>query len=86
MSVGASLPHLASAAFRAASDRCLAVILTALAFPPLRPPFRPRATAAGSLPSSSTVSGSSPVAMAMIFFASLDGSRGMRERLGIDGW
>ncbi len=41
--------HLARAAFRAASLRSLFVRVLALALPPLRPPNRPRETAAGFL-------------------------------------
>ena len=42
----------AAAAFLAASLRSSAVILSARAFPPSRPPLRPSATAAGSFPAS----------------------------------
>jgi len=42
--------HRAFAAFFAMSVRCAAVSLSALALPPLIPPSRPRATAAGSFP------------------------------------
>jgi hypothetical protein len=40
--------HLARTAFRALALRSSGVIFAALAGPPLRPPLRPRATAAGS--------------------------------------
>jgi hypothetical protein len=45
----ATLVHLATAAFRALSARCSAVNFFARAFPPLRPPSRPSATAAAFL-------------------------------------
>jgi hypothetical protein len=80
-----SLAHRARAAFRADSDLCFAVIFSARAFPPLRPPFRPRATAAGSLPSSvSSSGGASPVAFATTAAASWFVSLGMRERLAMN--
>ena len=41
--------HRAWAAFRALAERSSAVIIAARAGPPLRPPLRPSATAAGSL-------------------------------------
>jgi P63C domain len=46
------------AAFRAETDRCSGVSFCARAFPPFNPPRRPSATAAGSLPSSFSGSGS----------------------------
>jgi len=45
------LPHLATAAFLAISDRCSGVSLAALAFPPFWPPSLPSSTAAGFFPS-----------------------------------
>ena len=45
----ASFAHLAAAAFLAISDRRAAESLSLRALPPLRPPLRPNATAAGSL-------------------------------------
>lgn len=41
------LPHLFAAAFFAMRFRSLGESLAALAFPPFKPPSRPRATAAG---------------------------------------
>jgi len=74
----------ASAAFRAAALRSSAVRLAARAFPPLSPPFRPRATAAGSFPSSGSNGGASPVASSTIWRASSFGSVGrLRERSGM---
>lgn len=80
--------HRAAAAFFALSDRCFAVIFAARAFPPLSPPFRPSATAAGSFPSgggagfSTSVSPVTASTMEMaVRFGS--GSRCLRERFGI---
>jgi hypothetical protein len=56
------------------------------ATPPFKPPFRPRATAAGSLPSSSGVGARSstwPVRMSPISLPSSTGSRGRLRRLVI---
>lgn len=68
------LVHLAFAAFLAASRNFFFPSFFALAGPPFNPPLRPRATAAGSFPSSSllTVSGptGSPVAISVIRAAS----------------
>lgn len=70
------LPHLLRAAFLAIADRSLAVSFAARAGPPLIPPLRPRATAAGFLPSSVLTSSTSPVAIAAMRWASWLGSRG----------
>lgn len=78
------LDQRASAAFRADSARCSAVIFSARAFPPTSPPFRPSATAAGSFPSSGSNGGASPVASSTTCRASSFGSLGrLRERSGI---
>lgn len=76
--------HRAAAAFLAAAFRCNGVIPAALAFPPFAPPFRPSATAAGSLPASgSGVFGACPVASSMIRCAStLASSRSFGTFLG----
>jgi hypothetical protein len=78
------LDQRASAAFLAASLRCSGVMLAARAFPPLSPPFRPSATAAGSFPSSGSNGGASPVASSTTCRASSFGSVGrLRDRSGI---
>jgi hypothetical protein len=53
--------HREAAAFFALSRRAFALMLLALALPPLSPPSRPNATAAGFFPSSGFGFGSSPV-------------------------
>jgi hypothetical protein len=74
----------AAAALRADSLRCAAVIFSARAFPPLSPPFRPSATAAGSFPASGSNGGASPDTSPTGCFASSFGSVGrLRERSGI---
>src|SRR5579859_5960857 len=74
----------ATAAFRAASLRSAGVIFAARAFPPLSPPLRPSATAAGSFPSAGSYLGSAPVASSTSCLASALGSVGrLRERSGI---
>lgn len=74
----------AAAAFRADSLRCSAVSFAARALPPLSPPRRPSATAAGSFPSSGTNLGASSVASSTSWRASSFTSVGLRERSGID--
>jgi len=76
--------HRASAARRAAALRSSAVSFAARALPPLSPPFRPSATAAGSFPASGSNGGASPVASSTTCRASSFGSLGrLRERSGI---
>src|SRR5262249_12284253 len=53
-----SRAHLARAAFLALAVRCACVSLAALALPPLRPPRRPKATAAGFLASGWSIASS----------------------------
>src|SRR3984893_15356886 len=75
----AYLFQLALAAFRAISARRSGVIFAALALPPLRPPRRPRLTAAVSFPSnggSGSRSSTSPLAISIISLASWAGSWG----------
>ncbi len=63
--------------------RCAAVNFAALALPPLRPPRRPRLTAAASFPSndgSGSRSSTSPLAISIINLASWAGSRGRFKR------
>jgi hypothetical protein len=73
-----------AAAFLAISVRFFFDKLAARAFPPLSPPSRPSATAAGFFPSSVLVSGGAfPVAMSVINLASWFASRGLLERFGI---
>ncbi len=77
------LPHRALAAFLAASERSSAVIFAALAFPPLSPPKRPSATAAGFFFDFSFL-GASPVASCTIWKARRLGSVGrLRDRSGM---
>jgi P63C domain. len=66
----------AAAAFLAIWLRCFFDKASALAFPPLSPPMRPRATAAGFLPSSVLGSAASPVATSAMNLASWFVSRG----------
>jgi len=74
----------AAAALRAISDRCSAVSLSARALPPLSPPLRPSATAAGSRVSSGGSGLSSSVASATMDAARLLRSTGrLRDRSGI---
>jgi hypothetical protein len=74
-----------SAAFLAISDRCSGVSFAARALPPLRPPLRPNATAAGSF----TCSGSAPESSSWVASPTMDAasefrSAGrLRERSGI---
>src|SRR5436190_1403870 len=70
----------ATAAFLAASERCVAVNFADLALPPLRPPRRPSSTAAGSRPFS-ILSSTWPVAISTISLPSWIGSRGRLSRL-----
>lgn len=77
--------HRASAAFRALSERSSGVRLAARAFPPMTPPLRPRATAAGSFTRGSGSGSLSPIEKSTTALASWFGSRGMRERLGMSG-
>ena len=57
---------------------------SARTFPPLRPPLRPSATAAGSFPDIAGLSSASPVARSTISLASWLASRGrLRERSGM---
>jgi hypothetical protein len=69
----------ADAAILAISARCSGVSLALRAAAPFGPPTRPRATAAGDLPSS-TRSSTCPVAMSPMSLASAMGSRGRLRR------
>jgi hypothetical protein len=69
--------HLTAAAFLAMAFRLSFERLCARALPPLRPPLRPSATAAGSLPSTVVSGGAAPVAMSTMSLASWLGSRGL---------
>jgi hypothetical protein len=76
---GGYLFQRALAAFFATAVRCSAVMLSALALPPFRPPRRPRLTAAASFPSndgSGSRSSTSPLAISIMSLASWAGSRG----------
>ena len=77
--------HRAAAAFLAIALRLVADSFAARALPPLAPPSRPSATAAGFFPSSgSTSGGASPTLMSTMGFASWFMSRGrfgLLERL-----
>jgi predicted transcriptional regulator len=78
--------HLARAPFRASFWRCLGVRAAIRTLPPLRPPNRPSAPAAGFLPSERSIGCSAPpVAWAMIAEAISLTSRDFLERLGIRG-
>ena len=79
-------PHLALAAFAAIAERFFGPKAAALAAPPLRPPSRPGATAAGFLgfTSGGSVLGAWPVDSNMIRYASWFESRGrVLERSGM---
>jgi hypothetical protein len=80
-----SLAHRAAAALRADAERSSADIFSARTRPPLNPPFRPNATAAGSLPASGSKGSASPVASSTSRFPSSLTSRGLRDRSGIPG-
>lgn len=71
--------HRALAAFAAMADRFLGVRAAVLAMPPLSPPARPRAIAAGSLAPGSPGSyfGACPVLSNMIWNARALESRGL---------
>ena len=72
------LAQRAAAAFRAMALRCSGVSLAARALPPLRPPRRPRATAAGFFSClSGEAGGAFPVASSTMLFASKFKSRGL---------
>src|SRR4051812_3385639 len=70
--------HRAAAAFLAIVLRCSGVSFFARAFPPLFPPSRPSATAAGFLPwFGGGGAGAWPVAISTISLPSWFGSRGL---------
>lgn len=89
------MPHRAAAAFFAAADRWALVIFAARALPPFSPPFRPRATAAGSFPASAGGAAGFCTSVSPVTFSRMEmadkfgsGSRGagfLRERFGMVG-